>query len=70
MKQITGGDGPVLPPMGTRCVVYCCRISDNHCSDGIVIHTDGCVSHEQCQAEGGNSHECESGQYLAGLCKG
>ena len=72
MKQITGGDGPVLP--GTRCVVYCCRLSDNVCnSTGIVLSMETtCSSNEQCQTIGIEEYEaeCAPGRYVAALCKG
>lgn len=65
MKKVTGGNVGVG---GTRCVFYCCPSS---CSTPFLI-VDGitCTSNEQCQSAHSGSGPCESGDYVAALCKG
>ena len=63
MKNVTGG-------YGSRCVFYCCSGGPGTCGSGSSIDIS-CESNEWCQ-DYGNANTlvpCQSGTYLAALCK-
>ena len=69
MKNVVGG---VLPPLGSRCVLYCCDNEGDCTPSGYVMPgVTQCSTNEECQNLGnGQGYTCPQGYYVAALCKG
>lgn len=62
MKKVSGGY------VGTRCEIFCCTGGPGTCSSGD-SYDHPCDTNEECQAWGNENFTCQSGTYLAALCK-